>query len=155
MEAWADVCTECKKALTAQSEENQLIKTKTKGGLIFPSESVQAICHYTEKVFRASVSGPGNSYEKLPYDVNYDSIVSEVVNHCTYGEQLFSGLSDHIEKFHSKERINQKEFLIMTILGQYLKVRFHYAAKIFTGRHKRKNKVSRQQSTKVMLFSGQ
>ena len=123
----------------SKNMRHDLIRMKSNGYLIFPSESILDICIYAEKMFRASVCGN----------------ISNIVNHFICEKVvIFSELDNHMTNCHPLTK--HIEYLIKSTIECYLKVRFHYTARHFTEIKRRIVKhQSRQQATKLMLFNGQ
>jgi len=144
-------CESCIDALTdaTESEVCSLIKIKTKGGLIFPSKDVIDICLYCEKCFRRNVLMRSSSLSSV--SVNE---IMHLVLHSYLNKDWFKSLDGHM--LECDPTANHVILLIKAIVEKYLQVRYFYAGKDYTSkvREKQQQKLSRQTSNKLVLFSG-
>ena len=143
-------CETCIAALSDESckDIHLLIKMKSKGFLIFPSQEVIDVCLSCEKYFRRNValdSCPSNtSLHKLS-----QSVLQSFVNKC-----CFASLSAHMLECEPID--NHVILLTKAVIEKYLQVRYFYAGKHYTATLRDKHrKVSRQVNTKLVIFSGQ
>ena len=86
-------CETCIGALTENDEKEvcSLIKLKTKGGLIFPSKDVMAVCIYCEKCFRRNVAVCGSA----PSSVSVAEI-TQLILHAYARKDWFASLHEHM-----------------------------------------------------------
>lgn len=147
-------CEVCVDALSSSSDSNMysLIKLKSKGNLIFPSDDVIEICVSCEKLFRQEIAVVKNSEMILSRKESW-KLVHSVLDYCT-SKKIFANLSEHMYESHPLE--NHMLLLIRSVAEKYLQVRYTYAGKHFTEKLQTKIRVkSRQTYTKLILFSGQ
>lgn len=147
-------CETCIASLTESNEHALccLIKLKTKGALIFPSGDVIDICLTCEKFFRRNVSCAGSESLALSRVRCHDLIQSVLATYLT--KPVFKSLSDHM--MDCDPLANHVVLLVKAIAEKYLQVRYYYAGRQFTAQiHEKKNSVSRQVYTKLVIFSGQ
>ena len=144
-------CDKCIEALNEKNESNlcSLIKLKSKGGLIFPSEDVIDVCLTCEKFFRQNVSRSDMSLSKVTCHALTQSVLQTYVN-----KECFLSLSEHMLECSPTE--NHIVLLIKAITEKYMQVRYYYAGKPYTAKlHEKKQKISRHVNTKLIIFSGQ
>lgn len=142
------MCETCLDALISNNNDdiNSVIRLKSRGALIFPSDDVIEICITCEKCFRML------AYEENLSKVTYYKIIKSVLE--TYlCKPVFSVLKDHMKEFGPME--NHYILLIKAIAEKYIQVRCHYAGKEYTEKLiKRKETKSRQEHNKLILFQG-
>ena len=94
-------CEECQKALfqetqtTAEFHDDLLTQAKSRGGSIFPSESVVLICQRTEEFLRSALNRI--SY-MVPSEKNFPALLCSKVLHDLFNPPctLFPDLGEHI-----------------------------------------------------------
>ena len=148
-------CETCIGALfgSDNSTLHSLIRLKSKGYLVHPSDDVIDICQCCEKLFQKSVAGC--SYKDISLGrKDFLKIVVSVLE-CYAFKKIFSDLSEHMYETDSIQ--NHMILFIKAIAEKYLQVRYSYAAKQFTSRllEKKKKMKSRQTYTKWIHFSSQ
>lgn len=145
-------CEICIASLSA-SEINPvhfLILKKSKGGLINPSQDVIDICITCEKYFRKYVYHVSSTNLSR---VQSHRIVSSVLESYVNNTVVFSSLHNHMMECEPLD--NHLILLIKAVCEKYLQVRYYYAGKQFSAKVKySKHRTSRQQHTKLILFSG-
>ena len=143
-------CETCIAALSDESgrDIHLLIKLKSIGCLIFPSQDVIEICLVCEKFFRRNVL-----YDACPSNKSLHHLTQSVVQ-CFVSKQFFPSLSEHMLDCEPLD--NHVVLLTKAVIEKYLQVRYFYAGKQYTARLREKQKtVSRQVNTKLVIFSGQ
>jgi len=146
-------CESCISALTDDASDRdvcRLIKLKSKGSLIFPSEDVINVCITCEKFFRRNVS---LSNTALPRSASVHAITQSVLESFV-NKDCFKSLRQHMLECEPMD--NHIVLLLKAIVEKYLQVRYHYAGKQYTAKCCEKQRsVSRQVNTKLVLFTGQ
>lgn len=146
------VCEQCVDGLVADtnyinSTHCKLIKLKSRGDLTMPSQSVVDVCMACEKLFRMHVTVHG----KLTQVTSHE-LIQEILLKINEND-WFDSLRQH--QFDSEPTFNHVILLIKAIAQKYFQVRYNYAGIHYTNNHLGKNyKISRQKSTKLVLFSG-
>jgi len=143
-------CETCVGALTDTADRQvcSLIKLKTKGGLVFPSPDVVAVCLYCEKCFRQNVTMSASLS-----GASVSEITNLVLSAYANKQWFHSLLAPMLE---CEPTANHVILLIKAIVQKYLQVRYFYAGKQYTSKMRQKqHKVSRQVSKKLVIFSGQ
>ncbi|CAH0731426.1 unnamed protein product, partial [Brenthis ino] len=120
------------------TEDHLLIKTKNKGGLIFPSYDVINICIRTECSIRTL-----NAHETVR---NKHKVVSHAMK-TLIGENCFSSLDNHMKE--QPPLYNHITQLCKGICEKYVDIRFRHVA---TSKNSRITK--RQHFNKTVLFTG-
>ena len=87
----------------------------------------------------------------LPYSVNFDGLVDQVIQQFVSRDKLFN-LEDHFQEYPPAE--NQSVTLIKKITEHFFHIRLHHAAKIYTQNHKKKLRLSRHQKGRVIVNQG-
>jgi hypothetical protein len=145
-------CEICIASLSA-SEINpvhSLIVKKSKGGLINPSQDVVDICITCEKFFRSHVYNVSSTNLSR---IKSHRIVSSVLESYVNNSMVFASLSNHMLECSPLD--NHLILLIKAVSEKFLQVRYYYAEKQFSAKVKyAKHRTSRQQHTKLILFSG-
>lgn len=144
-------CEKCVEALTATDYTPicSLIKLKSKGGLILPSQDVINVCLTCEKYFRRNVILTESKLPRLSVHEITQSVLKTFIN-----KDCFSSLSEHM--LECEPTCNHIILLIKAIIEKYLQVRFFYAGKQYTSHIREKlQKISRHVSTKLVIFTGQ
>ena len=123
-----------------------LINSKNRGGLIIPSKSVVDIVIKSDKAFRIYIGTKSKMNKHTMLNMIYSSIIST---------NLFSELADHDKE---NEQINEdmhSSQLIKKIIKKFLKLRLFAYTKQYNKDILHKDSIGkRQQSTKLVLFSG-
>ena len=143
-------CEKCIAALSDESfkEIHLLIKMKSKGFLIFPSQEVIDVCLSCEKYFRQNVTLDLCPSNTSLYKLSQSLLQSFVNKHC------FASLSAHM--LDCEPVGNHVVLLTKAVIEKYLQVRYFYAGKHYTARLRDKYRtVSWQVKTKLVIFSGQ
>lgn len=131
---------------------HSLIKLKTKGGLIYPSNDVIEICVCCEKMYR-EITSCRNSPDISLGRVDFHKLVHSVFASYT-NKEVFSKLSENMFEIEPIE--NHMHLLKKSIAEKYLPVRHAYAEKQFTAWLQAQVKEkSCQIYTKLINFSGQ
>ena len=126
------MCESCVSALRG-TELNRgmagyaLIRIKSRGGLIFPSEDVVSICVESEKAFRRALACSGGQSFAASY--NLVSLTAVVLKRFV-DKPVFRLIHEHM--FDMDPESNHLVHLIRAICHTYLNIRFHYAGKKFT-----------------------
>ena len=150
-------CEMCKNSLVEHEDFNKprhkLVRAKSRGYLTYASESVYNICVRSETLFRERISGANNTYEDLPYDVKYNELMSDIVTPFLTHRVLDFGKDGEIKDmdlhFRNFHEARQKNFMVTAIADQYLKVRFHYAAKRYNEIYQKKKNPKRTSRQKL------
>ena len=143
-------CEICIDALTLSnaSDSHSLIKLKTKGNLIYPSDDVIDICVMCEKKMREIMS----CTKSLGKAIFHKLVIS--VLESFKDKQIFTKFTDHM--YDSEPLENHIHLLTKAVAEKYLHVRYNYAGKQLTAKLQSQVKVkSRQIYTKLIQFSGQ
>lgn len=134
-------CATCEKQLETNDSTNLLLLKKNRGMLIKPSEDVNYICIWTEKVIREYQNKIFNKiFKKEKKPVIIDKVVQHVLPY------VFFNLNHHIlsqELFN-----NHKKQLIVCITEHYINIRFHHLGNTYN-----KEQKTRQKLTKLILFN--
>ena len=139
---------------TSHHSSLDLILSKDRGGLVFPSESVIHIIRTAEKAFRVAVAGCQPGTDKISSDRRLRLILSMGINRHLHAVSLFPTLHDHdvndtdisMEDMHSTQ-------LQKKIVAKYLSLRFRTYGKHYTKSVIQLNKEGvRQQHNKLVLF---
>ena len=150
------VCETCIDALFSSDSDaiHSLIKLKSKGHLIHPSDDVIEICVCCEKMFRESIGLSKCNNEDLSLGrKKFQKIVISVIE-CFIRKNIFAKLYEHM--YDTEESHNHLVLLMKAVAEKYLQVRYIYAAKHFSAKLLAQNKMkSRQTYTKLIHFSGQ
>ena len=150
------VCETCIDALFGSDSDaiHSLIKLKSKGHLIHPSDDVIEICVCCEKMFRESIGLSKCNNEDLSLGrKKFQKIVISVIE-CFIRKNIFAKLYEHM--YDTEQSHNHLVLLMKAVAEKYLQVRYIYAAKHFSAKLLAQNKMkSRQTYTKLIHFSGQ
>ena len=147
-------CETCINALTGidNSTLHSLIRLKSKGDLVHPSDDVINICMWCEKKFRESVAICTDAHMELDKK-GMQKIIISVLDYYTFKE-IFSNSCKHM--YETEAVNNHIVLLIKAVAEKYLQIRYFYVAKQFSASLLAKNKMrSRQTYTKLIHFSGQ
>jgi hypothetical protein len=144
-------CEKCVAVLFG-TDDNQycsLIKMKTQGGLIFPSRDVIEICLTCEKFFRRVVySADSSTLSRVSCHEIVQCVLEVYLN-----KDIFVSLADHM--LECDPLSNHMILLIKAVAEKYLQVRYYYAGRHFSAKQiEKRQKISRQVSNKLVLFSG-
>lgn len=128
-------CDKCKEALfqesqiLAQCTENYLIQTKTRGGLIFPSESVVQISKRTEELLRQAFNK--NNCKPIA-EKNFSALICNKVlrNICDNTCTLFTSLNNHVFDGAAEELSNHIYTLSKEMCKAYVKLRMYAVTNI-------------------------
>ena len=150
-------CERCIDDLTGYSNgtNQSLIRLKSKGYLIHPSDDVVEICLCCEKKFRKSFGQSCNN--SLP-DVSlgrkdFQKIIVSVLEYYNT-KNVFSCLEGHM--YETEPQKNHLVLHIKAVAEKYLQVRYSYSAKQFSARLLTQKSVkSRHIYTKLIHFTGQ
>ena len=127
-------CETCTEALTGTGDRQvcSLNNMKTKGGLVVPLQDVTGVCIYCERCFHQSVTAHGSSLSNVSV-----TEITQVVLSNYASKQWFHSLQAHM--LECVPTANHVILLIKSIVDL----------------HEKHRKISRQVSTKLVLFSGQ
>lgn len=144
-------CEECCQALFSHKIEDfhDLITVKKRGNLCFPSKDMFTICILCEQIFREKVLKRSES-KHISKLSNYacHAIVIQVLS-ALQDKSVFSNLENHMSA--SDPLHNHVVLLIKGVAETYLHLRYSYAGKQFTSRHKAlKNVKSRNEMNKLV-----
>jgi hypothetical protein len=146
-------CDECSKALLNNPNDKLdesvklLISRKTRGGLLFPSQSVYKIVEISDFVYQSVVKG-----KMPPKSKNLDFIIVNTVFRQCRGLNLFPTLKGHLRDFDPKSNDCQLTVLIRKIANHYIRIRFFDLGKKFKSSMAIS---SRHIMSKQILFSNQ
>ena len=142
-------CEECVGALRGQGNNDAdylLIYYKNRGGLIFPSRDVIAVCMERDKIFRVNhVMGTGDCHSSTMLSC------SSLVLKRFIGNPIFNSIKQHM--YNQDPDANHVSLLIRVICHVYLNIRFHYAAKNVTTTAQ--SKPIHSVYNELILFTGQ
>ena len=133
----------------------QLINSKNRGGLLFPSLQVVKIVNMCEKAFRVAVMGVNSGKHGISSKKNLRFLIIHLINQELARENFFPQLQDHMydheiltEDLHSSQ-------LLKKIIDKYVGLRLITYGKHYTKDILNKDKIGvRQQATKMVLFKG-
>ena len=144
-------CETCLDALTATADASprlSLIKLKTKGKLVFPSDDVIDICITCEKEIRQLMA-----MKKHLGKADFPKLLISVLAKYRHKE-IFSKLTRHM--YDTEPLQNHLFLLVKAVTEKYLHVRLCYIGKQLTAKIKSQvSGKSRQIYTKLIHFSGQ
>ena len=154
-------CTQCSEALTNQHTEYghndhcytrwmspslSLISSKNRGGLVVPSKSVLKIVDKSNKLFQLSI--------KLKSKINKNTMLHQIYS-CMIFENLFPELEEHNKENEPVNEDMHSSQLVKKIIKKFLKIRLFAYTKQYNKDILHKDNIGkRQQSTKLILFSG-
>lgn len=144
-------CDICRSALRGQfhcKPSFTLLNSKNRGGLVYPSADVMAVCSESEKVFREALSCSGE--KKILPKFTIHKCTSNVLNYFL-NREIFASLNDHM--FSQSPLENHIIQLIRVIATTFLEIRFFYVGKRFTSAAMNGN--IRHMYTKLVIFKGQ
>lgn len=98
---------------------------KTRGGLIFPSDSVITICCIADSLF---IKACNSNSSKPPAEINFPAVLANCVFRTLLlsKKELFSDLSRHLkDTFCLENCIDHKYLLIKCILMIYIEIRMY------------------------------
>lgn len=144
-------CEKCISTLFGTDDNNlcSLIKKKTLGRLIFPSHDVIDICITCEKFFRRLVySADSSTLSRVSCHEIVQCVLEVYLN-----KDVFLSLTDHM--LECEPLSNHLVLLVKAVAEKYLQVRYYYAGRHFTAKQiEQRQRISRQVSNKLILFSG-
>jgi len=125
-------CEKCREALfqetqtRAEFSDNYLIQAKTRGGLIFPSESVVQICERSERLIRHALNC---NKGQPPREQNFPAILCMVVMKDVFQPPyiIFTSLNEHLFDNAIEEFSNHVFNLTKVIIISYIKLRLQEA----------------------------
>lgn len=137
-------CESCLQELYADNYDHNdlyLIKTKNKGGLIYPSKDVINVCIRTECSIRSVKSQSLNAPKFRKHKIVANTLKSLI------GQNCFNESVNHM--FDQSPTDNHIILLIKSIAEKYVDIRFKHFATIENDRG-----TNRQQLTKTVIFTG-
>lgn len=137
-------CESCLKELYADNYNDSdldLIKTKNKGGLTFPSRDVIKICIRTECSIRCVKSQSLNTPNFRKHKIVSNTLKSLI------GQDCFTQSVNHM--FDQSPTVNHIVLLMKSIAEKYIDIRFKHFATIQNYRA-----TNRQKLTKTIIFTG-
>ncbi|KAM7291915.1 uncharacterized protein ISCGN_025213 [Ixodes scapularis] len=141
----------CEAAQSRRSSTSQnTCKRKNYGGLTKPSPSTTYICQLAERVVRQQEKVDGGSFPKK--GMTADTLTARVMRELS-GQlnMLYPELHEHM--FQSAVDSNHFVRLVKCVIGCYIKIRMHHAAKRATMKIAGPN--MRKRLTKLILFNYQ
>ena len=130
-------CSTCTDCLTSSVNPNyHLTCVKDRGGLLYPSPDLVKALTFTEKLFRQDLK-----FDKIVFSVMhvFGKIGTLFTDSTIHFESTVFGISSH---YYS---------LVKLCVETYLKMRFHYKAKLNTMKHARQSR--RRTLTKLIHFT--
>lgn len=144
-------CSVCHSATIAETCGSALLNRKNRGGLVKPSSSTTYICQLAEKAIRLQEKVHGGG---LPKKNAADTVTVRVMTELSGAlsmKKLYPELHDHM--FESAVDSNHLVRLVKCVIGCYVKIRLHHAAKQATAKISGPN--IRKQMTKLIIFNHQ
>lgn len=143
-------CSTCRSASKAEACSSALLNRKNSGGLTKPSPSTTYICQLAERVVRQQEKVDGGSFPKK--GMTADTLTARVMRELS-GQlnMLYPELHEHM--FQSAVDSNHFVRLVKCVIGCYIKIRMHHAAKRATMKIAGPN--MRKRLTKLILFNHQ
>ena len=109
-----------------------LIRLKSKGVLVHPSDDVINICVCCERKFRESVAVSTDSHMELDKCIFQNKLTS-VLDYFTFKE-IFSKSCQHRPMYKTEAVYNHIVLIVKAVAEKYLQIRYFYAAKNFSAR---------------------
>lgn len=144
-------CSVCYSAVTAETSGSALLNRKNRGGLAMPSSSTTFICQLTEKSIRLQEKLHGGG---LPKKTAADTVTARVMTELSgvlRANKVYPELHDHM--FESAVESNHFVRLVKCVIGCYVKIRMHHAAKQATAKITGPN--IRKRLAKLIIFNHQ
>jgi len=143
-------CEQCIAALTGNrgtTENNLLLDTKDRGGLVNPSSDTVRICAEADKCFRRI------STDKPPNGCGFSHLLvtTTVKNIIMQTEPLFPNLTEH--QFDTEPNDNHVTLLVQRIAKEYIKIRLYHWGKQHTSSIT--GPKVRKELSKLILFKNQ
>lgn len=142
------ICETCINSLYSinKSFQHVLIALKDKGGLVYPSDDVIAICLKTESIIKTMLSESGGKMLLPKYDKL--TILSKALK-AFIGIPIFKSLEDHMyEQFPTSNHLIN---LLKAVIEKFIDIRIHYISKQYDHIPAKK----RQLYNKLLHFKGQ